>query len=205
MKKCFVLVLLGLCVCLISGCCNTAVSPEPPAASGPYLTWDNGPIEIYVTSQPIDGVHDYVWIEPGTGEYSSSGYYYSEMGIIIPHATKWSDGSITLSVAQYEGANYGYSVLTSEFNDTSFVSNGREGGEAEGTEPDVWYVGDAPAGRTKSDYTYDSNRDIYVYNGSQNSEPINQTTDALTSDPDDDNDDDVNGIIENNDGLNLSR
>jgi hypothetical protein len=239
MKKLFVLVLLGLVVCLISGCCNTTASPvvppvddvpdapevpdtpttpdAPTTHDGPYLTWDSGPIEIYVTRQPIDGVTDYQWIEPGTGDYSSSGYYYSTMGILIPYATKWSDGSVTLSLAPYGDVNYDeWGETTAEFNDTSFVSNGSEDGEAEGTEPDVWYVGTAAEGRTKADYTYDSSSNSYVYNGgstdsntntpSQPETIIDQIADVVSNgmDTDDSDTDDVTGDINSNDGLNIS-
>jgi hypothetical protein len=216
MKKFCMLVLLGLCVCLISGCCATTAGPsgssdqpepEPPdqpSSIGTYLTWDSGPIEIYVTSRPIDGVTDYNWIEPGTGEYGTSGYYYSDMGILIPYATKWSDGSLTLSVAAYDEVDYD-SDSTSEFNDTSFVSNGSEDGEADGNEPDIWYIGNAPSGRTKSDYTFDSNSNKYVYNG--NTPPAGNLRRTSTADNSDDDDDtnDVNGDINENDGLNLNR
>ncbi|MDR1478858.1 MAG: hypothetical protein LBJ00_07945, partial [Planctomycetaceae bacterium] len=162
--------------------------------------------------------NDYRWIEPGTGEYSSSGYYFSDMGILIPYATKWSNGSYTLSTAPYEGVNYlSYSEGDNniEFNDTSFVSNGRNY-EAGGTEPDYWEIGTAPAGRTESDYAYDSNTGKYVYNGGSSSSnnapqqsapstPVEQVLEELSSvlSDDDPDDEDVNGNVNENDGNTL--
>jgi hypothetical protein len=207
-------------VCLVGGCCNGTGTtpdepdtPEPPTNSGTYLTWDNIHMEIYVTRQPIKEVEDYIWVEPGTGEYSSSGYYFSTMGITIPHGTRWSDGSVTLSMYAYEGVSYTHHDMLSgfvEFNDTSFVSNGSEDGEAEGTEGDVWLAGTAPSGRTESDYTLDSNRQMYVYNsGNSNTntqQVAEQILDTLSSAlPDEDSDDeDVNGNVSENDGRNLN-
>lgn len=220
MRKLFVSVLVGLCVCLASGCGSGDGTPNNPQPSGTYLTWDNMRIEIYVTNRPIQGVDDYRWIEPGTGEYSSSGYYYSEMGILIPHATRWSDGTVTLSVDPYEGVNYiSYAESDNflEFNDTSFRSNGSEYGEAEGTEPDFWDVGTAPNGRSESDYTYDPVNRRYVYSGNsaanapqqaaapaeQAAEQILDTLSDALSDEDAD-DEDVNATVNENDGLNLN-
>ncbi|MDR2644190.1 MAG: hypothetical protein LBC74_15520 [Planctomycetaceae bacterium] len=235
MKKLFVLVFVGLCVSLISGCCNNcgnAVLPDnppnntpdtpstpAPTTSGTYLTWDSGPIEIYVTNQPIEGVNDYELVEAGTGEYSSSEYYYSDMGILVPYATKWSDGSVTLSTRPYAGVDYEIDGDCTEFNDTTFVSNGSEYGEADGTEGDVWSIGTAPDGRTKSDYTYDASAGAYVYSGGNSSDntvvqgpetqnpsqvlPETQSVDRTPVDDDPDTND-VNGGINENDGVNLN-
>jgi hypothetical protein len=217
MKRFFVLVLLGLCACMISGCFdNAATTTNQPndtsvTNNGPYLTKDNltnESSEIYVTEEPIDGVSDYVWIEPGTGEYSQNGYYYSDMGIKVPYATKWSDGSFTLSIAEYEGVDYAKDVVTSEFNDTSFVSN-NAGTEANGNDPDVWKVGNAPDGHSKSDYSYDESKNMYVYNNTtqepeSDTDVVDQITDTITDDSDDD-EEDINDIIDVNDGLKMRR
>jgi hypothetical protein len=216
MRKIFVFFLLGLCVCLVGGCCNgngttpdEPDTPEPPANNVTYLTSDIGHVEIYVTSQPFKEVDDYIWVEPGTGEYSSSGYYLSTMGIAIPYGTRWSDGSVTLSLYPFEGVTYtryeSYDDFI-EFNDTSFVSSVYE---ANGTEPDYWNAGTAPNGRTESDYTYDSEREQYVYNsGNSNTntqqvaEQTQSTSPPALSDEDSD-DEDVNGNVNENDGRNL--
>jgi hypothetical protein len=106
-----------------------------------------------------------------------------------------------------------YTLVTdstsTEFNDTSFVSSGGAHDEASGIDPDVWNVGTAPSGRTTSDYTYDSNRRVYVYNGSNSStntqQGAEQTPNASSALPDEDSDDeDVNGNVNENDGRNLN-
>jgi hypothetical protein len=229
MRKLFVLFLLGLCVCFIGGCCNcngtgtppdvpdTPDDPQPPTNNETYLTWNSGRTEIYVTKRPIQGANNYSWVESGTGEYSSSDYYFGDMGVLIPYGTKFSDGSVSLTVAPYEEVDYTTEAST-EFNDTSFVSNENEDGEAEGTEPDVWHIGTAPSGRTASDYTLDENRGEYVYNGGSNSNTNTQQTapqvvqqgteqtpsasSALLNE--DSDDEDVNGNVSENDGRNLS-
>ncbi|MDR2642673.1 MAG: hypothetical protein LBC74_07755 [Planctomycetaceae bacterium] len=215
MRFLFVLILLGLCVSLTSGCCNNGVLSEPNMPDSPntregaYLTRDSklSP-EIYVTTQKIEGVN-YQWIEPGTGEYSDSGYHYGEMEIQLPYATKWSDGTVTLTIAPFEDVDDYYavfsfdedvqsSVLTAEYNDTTFVSNGNAGGEAEGTEPDYWYDGTAPSGRTRSDYSTEIGPNgKYTYNGNSNN------TILPSSNIDDDSDEDTNGDITVNDGVNI--
>jgi hypothetical protein len=216
MRKLFVLFLLGLCVCLVSGCCNCngtgttpdePDTPEPPTNSVTYLT-RRGSIEVYVTAQPIQGVNDYTWFEPGTGEYSSSGYYLGHMETIeYPYVTKWSDSSVTFSVDPYEGVDYTIYTENTEFNDTSFVSSGGESDETNGTEPDILSIGTAPSGRTASDYTYDANRREYVYNGGNSNTNTQQVAPSASPSAllnEDSDDEDVNGNVSENDGRNLN-
>ncbi|MDR2762229.1 MAG: hypothetical protein LBB88_06460 [Planctomycetaceae bacterium] len=219
MKKLFVLVaLLSFCVCLSSGCCNNN-TPDTPTSGVTYLTFiqnqNNNPVtaEIYVTSQPIEGATNYQWVEPGTGKYSSSGYYFSNVTtnekVSYAYATKWSDGSITLSTGQFKASGYDESHeegYYTTYNDTSFVSYD-EHPDAQGTEYDFWLLYNAPDGHKKDDYTYDSDKNEFIYNGDTAGNTLQQIADALGSAanvvPDDD--EDINEDISENDEINTNQ
>jgi hypothetical protein len=226
MKKLFVLVaLLSFCVCLSSGCCNNNTpvvpddTPDPPTSGVTYLTHiknreSDDPSEIYVTSQPIEGATNYQWVEPGTGEYSSSGYYYCDLTnnekINYPYATEWADGSITLSTGPFTAsALYLWYQLGSNYityNDTAFVSYD-EYREASGMETDFWYIYDAPDGYNKDDYTYDTDKNEFIHNSDLTGNTLQQLANSLGSsanvEPDDD--DDINEDISENDGINTNQ
>jgi hypothetical protein len=227
MKKILVLVaLLSFCVCLSSGCCNNNSPVVPDTPNNPttpdtptvgdestYLTLrdDGGDsiLEIYVTKLPIDEV-TYSWIEAGTGEYSSSGYFLSNTRIDdFAYATRWSDGTVTFSLSPYGDINYISTGVTdvqphTDYNDTTFIGYTDD---ASGSDPDVWYEGNAPDGHTKSDYTFDSAQKKYVYNGGTTGNTLQQLANSLGSsanvEPDDD--EDINEDINENDGINTNQ
>jgi hypothetical protein len=194
MKKILALVFLGVCVSLFGTGCN-----KNPNYSGAYLTLDSLDYEIYVTDQPIEELKDsYEWI--ATGDYSSSGYWYCDLGIPQPYATKWSDGTTSFTKYPYQDVDYG-GGWTDQFNSTTFVNDGASTElniyndlfveEASRDEPDAWFWNTVPNTHSKSDYTLDLNAynewgdpGVYVLNnGGQTRQTLPSSSNTDSDDP----------------------
>jgi hypothetical protein len=155
--------------------------------SGKYITDD-----WYVTKQPVlkvpyqkssSGAIYYGWrkYSDDTSDYTGD-YLY---------ATKWSDGSYTLSVYKFQDVEYA-ETSTTEF---SYVQ----------TQSYAWNAGSERSGRKESDYTFNMSSNEYQYTGGSNA--AGGAT-AETGDPIEDLLEDAEDILTDildNDGLRIQR
>jgi hypothetical protein len=153
--------------------------------SGKYTTesdYSTGYVTNYVTSQPI-------LLLPY--QKSSSGeIYYNSSDYNTHHATKWSDGSYTLSLYEFSDIDYNSTTTTDFSYDSASYS---------------WLVGTAQSGRKESDYTFDESAKVYKYNAGGDT---SGAATAETGDPIGDileDAEDILGDILDNDGLRIQR
>ncbi|MDR2170785.1 MAG: hypothetical protein LBP59_11635 [Planctomycetaceae bacterium] len=212
MKKILVVILVGLCACLFSGCCcDSDTTDNQPTQNGPYLTLTMANAQnektLYITTRPIEPI-EYTWVE--SDEYSDSGHYFGAYNIShsrVPHVTEWSDGSITFTVGAFENATYTHTE-TGEFTDNEFVVKPN----APIQYKNVRWVGTAPNGFTIADYnSYDAEVLFMVwiinlvgtgdtdYIATRGGYTLKNRTNNY--DPNDDTENEITNNITTNDGL----
>jgi hypothetical protein len=151
-----------------------------------YTVW--GDVITYVTKQPVLKVQ---YQKSNSGEIYYGTCEIRGYGKDFLYATKWTDGSYTLSLYKFQGVDYTDST-TAEFSYDS-------------TKTYQWNRGTAQTGRKESDYTFNADISEYQYTGGGNA--AGGAT-AETGDPISDILEDAEDILTDildNDGLRIQR